>query len=385
MQHPPQDKVVTKTGLTFDDVLLLPRYSQWARFERDISSELHPDLSLMLPIISSPMDTVTDETMCIAMARAWWFGILHRNFTIQQQVDKILNMKTTDTISDQCTLGKDWKLMVWAAVGAGDDLEKRVNALVEAQVDVICIDSGHGHSDYIMKAIRQTRKQANSTILMAGNVATYDGARAMVDCGVDLIRVGMWPGSICTTRIISGMWVPQLTAIMEASRAVQGSETKVIGDGGVRQIGDIAKAIAGWAHAVMLGSMLAGYDQSPGEITTHDGKKYKKYRGMWSIGAMISGGAERYGQDPKEAEKKLIPEWVEALKPYLWDVSDFLHQIRGSLGSSLYYQWAKDLDEFQRVTQFQKITPASMAESHPHSLEFIEDIGGNYIVEKSHS
>jgi len=355
-----------RVGLTFDDVLLLPGYADFKRSEVDLSTKLTDGINLSLPIISSPMDTVTEEKMVVAMASNGGLGIIHRNLTPAVEANMVRKVKAIDK-----------KLLVGAALGAGRDFEKRLGALIEAKADVLVVDSGHGATEYIVEAVREIKKTTDIPV-MAGNVATYEGAKILIEAGADILRVGMGPGSICTTRIVTGMGVPQLTAVSEAVRAAKGTGVTVIADGGIRQIGDMAKALAMGADAVMLGSLLAGFDQSPGETTVISGKKFKQYRGMGSIAAMKKGGAERYGQKKDTDEKKLIAEGVESLVKYKGDVADFLYQIRGGLRSSFYYIGGKTLKEFQKQAKFIRITESSLRESHPHSVNIING-GGSYL------
>jgi IMP dehydrogenase len=362
------NKKIVSDGITFDDVLLLPGYSDFKRTDVDLATSLHPRLKLRLPVISSPMDTVTENAMATHMARAGGLGIIHRNLSIETQAGMVKDVKSK-------------QLMVGAAVGVGSDFEERVTALAEARADVLVIDSGHGNTVYMKEAIQMIKKLYPNQLVMAGNIATADGARRMIEAGADMLRVGMGPGSICTTRIVTGMGVPQLTAIMEAVRATKrhppAGGVTVVADGGIKQIGDMAKALGMGAHAVMLGSLLAGFDESPGDKVTIDGKSYKQYRGMGSIGAMKKGSAERYGQTKDTSTRKLIPEGVEGLVRYKGPVEEYLTQVSGSLKSSLYYIGAKNLSEFHKKATFVRITAASMVESHPHSIA-ISDIGSNY-------
>ena len=351
-------------GVTFDDVLLLPGYTEFKRAEVDLSTKLHERLELKFPVISSPMDTVTEEPMALALAHAGGIGIIHRNLSIDDQALQVSHVKEKD-------------YQVGAAVGAGADLEARVEALVKANADVLAVDSGHGNTKFVIDSVLMVKKRYPGMIVMAGNVATFDGAKRLIEAGADILRVGMGPGSICTTRIITGMGVPQLTAIAEAVKATKSTRVTVVADGGIRQIGDMAKAFGMGAHAVMLGSLLAGYDESPGEITTVDSAKYKQYRGMGSIGAMQKGSAERYGQSKDTEQKKLISEGVEGMVPYKGNVADYFDQVTGSLRSSFYYIGAKTMEEFQTKARFVRITPASLIESHPHSI-VINNPGANY-------
>jgi IMP dehydrogenase len=358
------NKKIVSDGITFDDVLLLPGYSDFKRTEVDLATSLHPRLKLRLPVLSSPMDTVTEDAMATHMARAGGLGIIHRNLSIETQAGMVKDVKNK-------------QLMVGAAVGVGSDLEERVTALTEAHADVLVIDSGHGNTVYMEESIQMIKKLYPNQLVMAGNIATADGAKRMIEAGADILRVGMGPGSICTTRIVTGMGVPQLTAIMEAVHATKRTKVTVVADGGIKQIGDMAKALGMGAHAVMLGSLLAGFDESPGEKVEIDGKTYKQYRGMGSIGAMKKGSAERYGQTKDTSTRKLIPEGVEGLVRYKGSVEEYLTQVAGSLKSSLYYIGAKNLSEFHKKATFVRITAASMVESHPHSIA-ISDTGSNY-------
>jgi len=361
------DNKIVMDGITFDNVLLLPGYTDFKRQDVSLETTLHPTIKLTLPVISSPMDTVTEEAMATAIATAGGLGIIHRNLSISDQARMVANVKTNN-------------LLVGAAVGAGGDLKERVKALVTARSDVIVVDSGHGFTKFIIDAVKFIKSGNPTQVIMAGNVATADGAKALVDAGADIIRVGMGPGSICTTRIITGMGVPQLTAIVEAVRGVGGSHATIVADGGVKQIGDMAKALGFGAHAVMLGSLLAGFDESPGEKVDVNGKTYKQYRGMGSVAAMQKGSAERYGQSSDAEKRKLIAEGVEGLVPFKGAVADYLEQVAGSLRSSFYYVGARSMGEFHEKAKFIRITAAGMRESHPHSI-LISDAGDNYTLE----
>lgn len=368
-------------GLTFDDLLLLPNYTNFPREQANLETALHPTLKLKLPIISSPMDTVTEAAMAIAMSASGGLGVIHRNLQVEKQKKMIEDVKRS-AVKDKQSASVDGKgrYLVGAAVGAGADLEERVKALVDAGVDLIVVDSGHGHSQYIMDAVTFIKKRyKNKVVVMAGNVATYDGAKAMIKAGADILRVGVGPGSICTTRVVTGMGVPQVTALMEVARAVKGTKVTFVADGGIRQMGDMAKALATGASAVMLGSMLAGHTQSPGDEVDRNGKRYKRYRGMGSIGAMQKGGAERYGQSMKTEAKKLIAEGVEGLVPFKGDVVDFLYQSAGALRSSFYYLGSRSMKDFHAKAKFVRITQASLQESHPHTVSILE-AGGSYML-----
>lgn len=372
-------KIIPTEGLTFDDLLLLPGFTNFKRREVDLTTMLHPTIKLTLPILASPMDTVTEDAMAIAIADAGGMGIIHRNLAPEKQAAIVKKVKTTKA-SDRSVAATDkaGHLLCGAAVGAGEDMEERVKLLMKAGADVICVDSGHGHSQFIIDIIHFIKKQSKSQVVMAGNVATFEGAAALIKAGADILRVGVGPGSICTTRVVTGMGVPQITAIMEAVRAAKGKKVSVVADGGIRQMGDMAKALGCGAHAVMLGGMLAGHTEAPGETIAVDGTTYKRYQGMGSVSAMKRGGAERYGQSKKTEEKKLIAEGVEGLVPAKGSVNDFLYQVGGALRSAFYYIGGKNFSEFHKHARFIRITNAGLKESHPHTIN-ITSAGSSYM------
>lgn len=269
------------------------------------------------------------------------------------------------------------RLLVGAAVGASKDLPERAQALVEAGVDVLVLDSAHGHSKGILEALAYLKETFGERVeVIAGNVATREGARALAERGADAVKVGIGPGSICTTRVVTGVGVPQITAILEAVAGVKDLDVPVIADGGIKYTGDVAKAIAAGAHAVMLGSMLAGTDEAPGEEVLKDGRRYKLYRGMGSLGAMKQGSADRYFQDPEKGEteaKKLVPEGIEGMVPYKGPVADVLYQIVGGLRSAMGYVGAPDIETFRKKARFVRMTMAGLIESHPHDVVVVKE------------
>lgn len=374
-----KNKIVPHEALTFDDILLLPGFADFKRGDVSLRTKLHDNLILPVPVISSPMDTVTEAEMAIAMAMSGGLGVIHRNLPVARQAAMVQSVKSVSGNGAMSAVDGDSKLMVAAAVGPGGDLIERVSALAEAGADLIVCDSAHGYSSFIIEAVKRIKKDFEKIPVMAGNVATFDGAKALIGAGADIIRVGMGPGSICTTRIITGMGVPQISAVAACVRATEGTKVTVVADGGIRQIGDIAKALAFGASAVMLGSLLARYDEAPGEVVTVNGRKMKSYRGMGSVAAMKKGGAERYGQKRDTDEKKLIAEGVEGFVEYQGTVADFLFQVDGSLRSSLYYIGARTIPEFFEKTRVIKISNAGLLESHPHDV-IIKSPGGNYQV-----
>lgn len=259
------------------------------------------------------------------------------------------------------------RLRVGAAVGTGPDMPERVAALIEAKADIIVVDTAHGHSRSVLQAMEIIKSTWPSITVMSGNIATCEGARALIDAGTDIIKVGIGPGSICTTRVVSGVGVPQLTAILNAVAAASGTGRTVVADGGIRYSGDVSKALAAGAHAVMLGSLLAGCDEAPGEMVIYQGRSFKVYRGMGSLGAMKAGAADRYFQEETEA-RKLVPEGIEGRVPYKGSLSATIHQLIGGLRSGMGYCGCPDLDMFRKKSQFVKITLAGSHEGHPHSV-----------------
>ena len=269
------------------------------------------------------------------------------------------------------------RLLVGAAVGASKDLPERAQALVEAGVDVLVLDSAHGHSKGILEALAYLKETFGERVeVIAGNVATREGGRPQAEGGANAAQDGFRPGSICTTRVVTGVGVPQITAILEAAAGVKDLDVPVIADGGIKYTGDVAKAIAAGAHAVMLGSMLAGTDEAPGEEVLKDGRRYKLYRGMGSLGAMKQGSADRYCQDPEKGEteaKKLVPEGIEGMVPYKGPVADVLYQIVGGLRSAMGYVGAPDIETFRKKARFVRMTMAGLIESHPHDVVVVKE------------
>jgi IMP dehydrogenase len=376
----PQDPL--PLGLTFDDVLLLPGYADFARSDIDLTTRLTRKIVLKIPLVASPMDTVTEAKLAIALARLGGIGILHRNLTIKDQ-------------ASQVRLVKKQGLLVGAAVGANRGFKERVVALTSENVDVIVVDSAHGYARQVMEAIAWI-KQNTKIEVIGGNVATYEGAKALIEAGVDGLRVGMGPGAICTTRIISGMGVPQITALKEAVRAAKKDDIPVIADGGIKYSGDIVKALATGASCVMMGSFFASSLESPGKVVTlkrsqvpHrfqsifkqvDEYQFKEYRGMGSVAAMqhgtkIKSEDEFHGKDYKD--RILVAEGVEGLVPVRGSVKELVDQAIGGIRSGMYYVGAKNIKELWQKAHFIQITQASLVESHPHDI-LITNPGENY-------
>ena len=377
------DKIIG-TGITYDDVLLLPGYSNFKRGAIDLSTQLTKKISLEIPLVSAPMDTVTESALAIALAEMGGIGIIHRNLSVEKQAQEVKKVKDMD-------------LVVGAAIGAGSGSSERARALVTAGVDVIVVDSAHGYADYIIETIKNLKKNYNALQVIGGNVATYEGAKALIEAGVDALRVGMGPGAICTTRIISGMGVPQITAIFETSRAAKSTGVPIIADGGVQYSGDIVKALSAGANCVMMGNFFASCSEAPGEIIEltqeqvpsrfksifKKGKKwykFKSYRGMGSVSAMQEGAKikseeEFHGKSYKD--RVLVAEGVQGLVPVHGPLKDIVDQALGGIRSGMYYVGAKNISELEKKGKFIQITQASLTESHPHDI-LITNGGENY-------
>lgn len=482
-----QDKVIQNTSnnflgeaLTFDDVLLVPAYSEILPRQVDITSQLTTDIKLNIPIVSAAMDTVTDNKLAIAIARVGGIGIIHKNMSITEQAEQVRSVKRSESgmIIDPITITKDLlvrdalglmkkyriggipvvdtndkligiltnrdlrfetnlkkpvgevmtkenlvtapagtnleqariilqkhkieklpvvdesnkliglitfkdimkvinypnsskdnlgRLVVGAAVGVTHDMMDRIEALVNVDVDVICVDTAHGHSAGVLNAIKSVKKAYPNLQVIGGNVATGAGAKALVEAGANGIKVGVGPGSICTTRVVAGVGVPQLSAIINSANGIKGSGVPIIGDGGIRFTGDIPKALVAGASTIMAGSLFAGVDEAPGETIIYDGRKFKIYRGMGSLGAMQGGSKDRYFQDVEDDIKKLVPEGIEGRVPYKGTLEEVMVQYLGGLRAGMGYCGAKNIQELHNA-QFVKITSAGITESHPHDV-----------------
>lgn len=472
-------------GLTYDDVLLMPAYSQVLPREVDIRSQLTKSITLNVPMLSAAMDTVTEANLAIALAREGGLGILHKNMSIEKQAEQVRKVKRSEsglildpvtllqdaTIGDALQLmrenkiggipvidanhklvgivtnrdlrfetdkrkkvtevmtkenlitapeGTDMKkaekilrqykieklpvvnkqgkliglvtyrdiiqlinnpnavkdgfgrLLVGAALGITRDLQDRAYALQQVGVDIVSLDSAHGHSKGVIDSLKALKKSFKSLQVIAGNIATAEGAKALADAGADAVKVGIGPGSICTTRIVAGAGVPQLTAIIEASNALKAKGIPVIADGGIRYTGDMVKAISAGANAVMMGSVFAGTEESPGETIIYEGRKFKEYRGMGSLGAMQQGSSDRYFQDVEDGIKKLVPEGIEGRIAYKGNLNEVVTQYVGGLRAGMGYTGSKDIKTLQQAT-FVKITNAGMRESHAHDVEITKE------------
>jgi IMP dehydrogenase len=472
-------------GLTFDDVLLIPAFSQILPRDVDISTQLTRSIPLNVPMLSAAMDTVTEASLAIALAREGGLGILHKNMTIEQQVEQVRKVKRSEsglildpiTLHENATIGDALRLMkenkiggipivdaakklvgiltnrdlrfetdnnrkvkevmtkeklitapegtdlkkaekilqqykieklpvvskngkliglityrdilqlhsfpnavkdqygrlrVGAALGITRDLTDRARALQQIGVDVVCLDSAHGHSKGVIEALKSVKKTFKDLQVIAGNIGTAAGAKALAEAGADAVKVGIGPGSICTTRIVAGAGVPQITAIMEAASVLQKMNIPLIADGGIRYTGDMVKAIAAGASAVMMGGVFAGTEESPGETIIYEGRKFKQYRGMGSIGAMSQGSGDRYFQDVEDDVKKLVPEGIEGRVAYKGHLSELVYQYAGGLRAGMGYCGAENIGALQQA-QFIRITNAGIRESHAHDIEITRE------------
>jgi len=373
MSESEHNSKVAMLGLTYDDVLLLPDASDVVPSEVNTSTRLTRGINLRIPVISSAMDTVTESAMAIAMAHAGGIGIIHRNLPVEDQVKHVRAVKSASA-----------DYLVGAAVGVGDDGYHRALELIKVGVDVVVVDTAHGHHRAVLEAIERIKAAHPEIQIIGGNVATRAGAQALINAGADAVKVGVGPGSICTTRVVAGVGVPQVTAIMEAHKACVKAEVPLIADGGLQYSGDIAKAIVAGADTVMLGSLLAGCDESPGELIEINGRKFKGYRGMGSLGAMQSRGEQksyskdRYMQDDVLSEDKLVPEGIEGKVAYRGPVAATVHQLVGGLRSGMGYAGAATIADLQTNGQLIQITAAGLQESHPHDVMDIAE-APNYL------
>ena len=481
------------TAFTFDDISLLPAYSEVLPTEVDLSFPICKNLLLSMPILSAAMDTVTENKMARLMAQRGGFGVIHKNMSIVSQAREVDKVKKYETgmILDPLTLSPDnllseavelmkrfsisgvpitennillgiitnrdlrfetalnqplkkfmtsreklvtakagitleeakkilhrhrieklpvvnedfslaglitikdiekatafprarkdrhGRLFVGAAVGTGKDFQERVSSLVSSGADLICIDTSHGHSKSVLNCVKEARKMFPDIYIMAGNVVTSEGTEALIKAGADIVKVGIGPGSICTTRVVSGVGVPQISAIRECAKMAKKLNRNIVADGGIKYSGDIVKALALGAGAVMVGNLLAGADESPGETILYRGRTYKMYRGMGSLGAMKKGSKDRYGQDEVEEFSKLVPEGIEGRVPYRGSAHAILDQLLGGVCSGLGYTGAKDIATLQKSVKFVKLTPQSLRESHVHDVSITKE-APNYRVE----
>ena len=352
--------VPIKEALTFDDVTLTPKYSSILPSEVDTSIKLTKDLKLKIPMLSSAMDTVTESKMAIAVAKAGGIGVIHRNLEIKKQIIEIKKVKKQ-------------KLLIGAAVGAGPKELLRAKEILKEGVNLIVVDTAHGHTKKVSEIVKYIKRIKNKkTALCAGNIATPEAAKFLIKLGVDIIKVGIGPGSICTTRLVAGIGVPQLSAILSVRRGIKKKDIKIIADGGIKYSGDLAKAFAAGADAVMIGSLFAGTDEAPGKIIKRNGKLFKSFRGMGSVGAMNKGSADRYFQLKQKDISKYVPEGVEGFSKYKGNVASIIYKLIGGLRSSMGYLGSKQIKYLRNKPQFVKITKAGFYESMVHNVDIVK-------------
>ena len=369
------DTKFVKKGLTFDDVLLIPAESHVLPNEVDLSTKLADNIKLNIPIISAGMDTVTEGAMAIAMALQGGLGVVHKNMSIQAQAGEVANVKSVvvPASATKAAVDDQHRLLCAAAVGVTSDTFERAQALLDAGADAIVIDTAHGHSAGVLRKIAEIRAHFPDRTLIAGNIATAEGARALYEAGVDVVKVGIGPGSICTTRVIAGVGVPQVTAIYDAAAVAREYGKTIIADGGIKYSGDIVKALAAGGNAVMLGSMFAGTDEAPGETEIFQGRKFKTYRGMGSIAAMKKGSSDRYFQGSVNEANKLVPEGIEGRVAYKGAAADIVFQMIGGIRSGMGYCGAANLKELHDNAQFIEMSGAGLKESHPHDVQITNE------------
>ena len=353
--------VPIKEALTFDDVTLAPKYSKILPSEVNTEIELTRNLRLKIPLLSSAMDTVTEGKMAIAIAKAGGIGVIHRNLSIKEQIIEIKKVKKQN-------------LLVGAAVGAGVDEFIRAKQILKEDIDLIVVDTAHGHTKKVAEIIKYIKKiKSKKVALCAGNIATPEAAKFLIKLGVDIIKVGIGPGSICTTRLVAGIGVPQLSAIISVRNGLKNKKVKIISDGGIKYSGDLAKAFAAGADAVMIGSLFAGTDETPGKLIKKNGKLFKSFRGMGSVGAMNKGSADRYFQKKQKDISKYVPEGVEGFVKYKGGVERIIYKLIGGLKSSMGYLGSSEIIKLRNNPHFVKITKAGFYESMVHNVDVVKN------------
>ena len=348
-----------KDSFTFDDVTLVPQYSSVLPSETITANKLSYNLNLKIPLMSSAMDTVTESKMAIAISKLGGIGVIHRNLSIERQVMEIKKVKKNS-------------YLVGAAIGVNPEDFERAEELSRAKTDLIVIDTAHGHTKKVLNMIRKIKKKLKNCTLCVGNIATGKAAKFLVDSGVDIVKVGIGPGSICTTRLVAGVGVPQLSAVLDVKKALKNYRTKIISDGGIKFSGDLAKAIAAGADAIMIGSLFSGTIESPGKIIKYKGKLYKNFRGMGSVGAMAVGSADRYYQKKSKDVSKYVPEGVEGMVRFKGAVEKIIYNLIGGLKSSMGYLGARTIKDLQKRGEFLKITKAGFYESMVHNVDHVK-------------
>lgn len=364
---------IIKQGYTFDDVLLVPDYSTVVPSLVEVHTQLTPNIRLNSPLLSAAMDTVTEDEMAIAIANQGGLGIIHKNMPIEVQVEMVKKVKSASVDTEKASVDANGKLLCGAAVGVGAESLDRVNALVEGGVDIICVDSAHGHSKGIIDTVKSIRAQHPKIDIMAGNIISGVAATDLIYAGATCVKVGVGPGSICTTRVVSGVGVPQLTAISDVYQVAKQYQVGVVADGGIKLSGDIVKALAAGADCVMLGGLFAGTKETPGEVMEVYGKKVKSYVGMGSLSAMQRGSSDRYFQGGVKELDKLVPEGIEATVPYKGEMKDVCYQMLGGLRSGMGYCGCSTIEELKVKSRFVVISGNGLRESHPHDVTIVKE------------
>lgn len=364
---------VVKEGYTFDDLLLVPAYSTVVPNDVNLKTRLCDGIELSIPVCSAAMDTVTESAMAIALAQSGGIGFIHKNLSKEIQAEMVNAVKQAEGLSKDAAVDAKGKLLAGAAVGVSETTMDRVKLLVEAGVDIITVDSAHGHSKGVIDTVAKIHKAYPKLPLVGGNIVTGESAQALIQAGASVLKVGVGPGSICTTRIVSGVGVPQLSAISDVVQVAKRYNVGVIADGGIKFSGDIVKALAAGADAVMLGGLLAGCEETPGEIIEVYGKRVKTYVGMGSLSAMQRGSSDRYFQGGQKELKKLVPEGIEATVPYKGPMSDVIYQMMGGLRSGMGYCGCATITELKDKAKFVRISNAGLKESHPHTVENVKE------------
>jgi len=355
-------------GLTFDDVSLVPQYSEVLPSQVDTCHRLTKNITLRVPLLSSAMDTVTESATAIAMAQMGGLGVIHKNLDIARQAAEVAKVKALDP-----------KLLCGAAVGPGSDLAARAEALVSAGADLIVVDTAHGHTAGVIDAVKTLRKMFPELSIMAGNIVTPMAVEALAEAGVDAVKVGIGPGSICTTRIVAGVGQPQLSAILQCAKAARNCGVSLVADGGIQYSGDLVKALAAGADAVMVGSLFAGTDEAPGERILFQGRTFKAYRGMGSHGAMVDGSRDRYAQADVTDSNKLVPEGIEGRISYRGPLASVVDQLVGGLRSGMGYLGARNISEMWARASFVRISAAGLRESHVHDVIITKEAPNYYL------
>lgn len=371
------DKKIAMEGLTFDDVLLIPSYSEVLPREVDLHCKFSKNITLNIPIVSAAMDTVTEAPMAIAMASEGGIGVIHKNMSIGDQAANVREVKNADCKEicknhPNACMDAEGRLRVAAGIGITQDAVDRVRALVSEGVDAVVLDSAHGHSKGVLDKLKEIKATFPGLDVIVGNIATAEAAEDLLKAGADGVKVGIGPGSICTTRIVAGVGVPQLSAIYDVATALKDSGVPMIADGGLRYSGDIVKALAAGGDCVMCGSMFAGTEEAPGELIVEDGRKYKAYRGMGSLDAMAAGSKDRYFQGNVTQTKKLVPEGIVGRVPYKGSLEETVYQLIGGIRSGMGYCGARNLETLKNA-KFTRITASGMAESHPHDVAITKE------------